>query len=51
MRIRYIDATHPGSCHDSFVWNMSGFRTALEEDFLERGSSAWLLGEYLPNLF
>lgn len=48
MKIRYINATHPGACHDSFVWSMSGFKKALEQEYLEKGTSMWLLGEFYP---
>lgn len=47
MRIRFIDATHPGGCHDSFVWSMSPIRKEMERVHLEEGTNMWLLGMYI----
>ncbi|XP_054084102.1 putative nuclease HARBI1 [Zeugodacus cucurbitae] len=45
MRIRYLDARHPGSAHDSLIWNTSQVRRFLQEkqDAGERNS--WILGD------
>ncbi|XP_065356305.1 putative nuclease HARBI1 [Calliphora vicina] len=48
MRIRFVDATHPGACHDSFVWSTSSYRRTMQEDYLRRGSRVWLLGKMYP---
>lgn len=45
MRIRFVDSTHPGACHDSFVWNTSPYKSVMEQNYLERGHTFWLLGE------
>ncbi|XP_067642467.1 putative nuclease HARBI1 [Eurosta solidaginis] len=42
LKIRYVDAFHPGASHDSFIWNVSELRTHLED---QRGVNFWLLGD------
>ena len=46
MRIKFIDATHPGASHDAFVWKMSDYRKEVEKDYLQNGKNMWLLGSY-----
>lgn len=45
MDIKAVDATRPGSSHDSFIWNMSNARNVFmsKYDNGERGS--WLLAD------
>lgn len=52
MRVRYIDATHPGASHDSFIWRVSELRNNLQQSYIENNNS-WLLGkhEYVFILF
>ncbi|XP_036320324.1 putative nuclease HARBI1 [Rhagoletis pomonella] len=45
MTIRYVDATHPGACHDSLIWNTSQLRVSMEEDYLRGRRNVWLLGD------
>ncbi|XP_059220599.1 putative nuclease HARBI1 [Stomoxys calcitrans] len=45
LRIQYVDASHPGACHDSFIWNNSELRAHLEKPYSIGGSSYWLLGD------
>ncbi|XP_055910815.1 putative nuclease HARBI1 [Eupeodes corollae] len=45
LRIRFIDATHPGACHDSFIWNVSDLRSKMESDYLRDIKNVWLLGD------
>lgn len=42
MEIMAVDATHPGSCHDSFVWS-----TSMARDYFERASmeNTWILAD------
>lgn len=44
MKIRFVDATHPGASHDSLIWRMSDLRRKMEETYLQDRSSCWLLG-------
>ncbi|XP_017474547.1 PREDICTED: putative nuclease HARBI1 isoform X1 [Rhagoletis zephyria] len=43
LRIQYVDASHPGACHDSFVWNTSELRTHLEREYLRDLGNYFLL--------
>jgi len=47
MMIKYLDATHPGSCHDSFIWNSSELRNCLNSKFENGDRNSWLLGCFL----
>ncbi|KAH8313072.1 hypothetical protein KR059_001351, partial [Drosophila kikkawai] len=40
MEILAIDATHPGACHDSFIWNNSNTR-----EFFSRTSNSFVLAD------
>lgn len=44
LRIRYISADHPGSVHDSLVWNISDLKQYLNENYENGERNAWLLG-------
>ncbi|XP_058813410.1 putative nuclease HARBI1 [Topomyia yanbarensis] len=45
LMIRYVDANHPGSSHDSFVFNASSLSSYLNTRY-ERGErNTWLLGD------
>ena len=46
MRIKFVDATHPGASHDAFVCKMSDYRKEVEKDYLQNGKNMWLLGSY-----
>ncbi|XP_050321016.1 putative nuclease HARBI1 [Bactrocera neohumeralis] len=41
MRFRFIDASHPGACHDSLVWNVS----ELKRHICNNRSNFWMLGD------
>ncbi|XP_058449128.1 putative nuclease HARBI1 [Malaya genurostris] len=43
--IRYIDANHPGTCHDSFVWNGSSLNQLLRQRYENGERNFWLLGD------
>ncbi|XP_036343854.1 putative nuclease HARBI1 isoform X1 [Rhagoletis pomonella] len=45
MRIRFVDASHPGACHDSFIWNNSDLRACFEREYLRGGNNFWLLAD------
>ncbi|XP_065366368.1 putative nuclease HARBI1 [Calliphora vicina] len=45
LRIRYVNATHPGACHDSFIWRTSNIRAHLEGKYLQGSHNFWLLGD------
>ncbi|XP_055905488.1 putative nuclease HARBI1 [Eupeodes corollae] len=45
MKIRFINAKHPGSTHDSNVFNMSSLRTLLEREHQRGQTNTWLLGD------
>ena len=44
MCFRYVNAKHPGACHDSFVWNNSEIRGVLQENYDKGERNTWLLG-------
>ncbi|XP_065089161.1 putative nuclease HARBI1 [Ochlerotatus camptorhynchus] len=45
MIIRYVDANHPGSSHDSFIWNTSSLNDMLETNFMNGERNSWILGD------
>ncbi|XP_036347987.1 putative nuclease HARBI1 [Rhagoletis pomonella] len=45
LRIRFIDATHPGVCHDAFIWNITSLRFEMEQNYLQTHNKVWLLGD------
>lgn len=44
LRIRYISPSHPGSAHDSLVWNVSDLKAYLAERYNNGERNTWLLG-------
>lgn len=46
LKVRYVDASHPGACHDSFIWNISDLRAHFEQDYLRGVTNFWLLGKH-----
>ena len=46
MTIRYVNANHPGACHDSFIWNASELDGHLKNCFVNGDKNSWLLGKY-----
>lgn len=45
MRIRYLDARHAGSAHDSLIWNMSHAKQILRERYDGGDRNSWILGK------
>ncbi|XP_036340840.1 putative nuclease HARBI1 [Rhagoletis pomonella] len=45
LKVRYVDASHPGASHDSFIWNTSDLRAHFEQDYLRGVTNFWLLGD------
>ncbi|XP_013110337.1 putative nuclease HARBI1 isoform X2 [Stomoxys calcitrans] len=45
LRIRYISPNHPGSVHDSLVWNTSDLKEFLKTNYLNGETNTWLLGD------
>ncbi|XP_017466830.1 PREDICTED: putative nuclease HARBI1 [Rhagoletis zephyria] len=45
LKIRFVDASHPAACHDSFVWNKSEVRRYFEGEFATHRRNIWLLGD------
>ncbi|XP_059219925.1 putative nuclease HARBI1 [Stomoxys calcitrans] len=45
LRIRYISPSHPGSAHDSLVWNVSDLKAYLAERYNNGERNTWLLGD------
>ncbi|XP_017472208.1 PREDICTED: putative nuclease HARBI1 isoform X1 [Rhagoletis zephyria] len=45
LNIRYVDASHPGACHDSFIWDSSGLRAYCEQQYLQGVTNFWFLGD------
>lgn len=46
LQIRFVDGNHPGSCHDSFIFNSSELDTELERRFENGEENTWLLGNF-----
>ncbi|XP_061391094.1 putative nuclease HARBI1, partial [Musca vetustissima] len=44
MKIKAVDASKPGSCHDSFVWLVSNAKNYYK-DLYANGRNCWLLGD------
>ncbi|XP_017492119.1 PREDICTED: putative nuclease HARBI1, partial [Rhagoletis zephyria] len=45
MVIRAIDACHPGSSYDSFIWSMSNARQLVMTKYRDGDHNSWLLGD------
>lgn len=45
MKIRAVDACRPGSCHDAFIWNLSGARQFFLNQYEDGDRNSWLLGD------
>ncbi|XP_055912025.1 putative nuclease HARBI1 [Eupeodes corollae] len=45
MKIRSVDATHPGASHDSLIWSMSDARHHFWEQYQSGQRGSWLLGD------
>ncbi|XP_036320596.1 putative nuclease HARBI1 [Rhagoletis pomonella] len=45
LKIRYVDASHPGASHDSLIWNVSELRSHFETEFSNHPRNFWLLGK------
>lgn len=45
MKVRAVDACRPGSCHDSFIWNMSSARNHFLNNYSNGDQNSWLLGD------
>lgn len=45
MKVRAVDACRPGSCHDSFIWNMCSARNHFLDNYSNGDHNSWLLGD------
>ncbi|KAI8118684.1 Ankyrin repeat domain-containing protein 49 [Lucilia cuprina] len=45
MKVRAVDASRPGSCHDAFVWNLSDANKYFAEMYLNGIRNSWLLAD------
>ncbi|XP_050339431.1 putative nuclease HARBI1 [Bactrocera neohumeralis] len=45
MSITAVDACHPGSSHDAFIFNLSNIKQSLLSSFQSGDHSSWLLGD------
>lgn len=45
MKVRAVDASRPGSCHDSFIWNMCSARDNLLNNYSRGDHNSRLLGD------
>ncbi|XP_036345162.1 protein ALP1-like [Rhagoletis pomonella] len=45
LRIQYVDASHPGASHDSFMWNISALRIHFEYEYLRNSANFCILGD------
>lgn len=45
MNVRAVDACRPGSCHDAFIWGLSGARTYFLNEYTNGDTSSRLLGD------
>ena len=46
LYIRYVDGNHPGSCHDSFIFNSSDLDNELQRNFDNGEVNTWILGYF-----
>lgn len=46
LRILSVDATHPGSTHDSSIWETSKDRRIMTE-LTDNGEESWFIGKLL----
>ena len=44
MVILFVDARHPGSNHESFVWEQSSLAEHIKSNFTNGKTNTWLLG-------
>lgn len=51
MKIRYVDDTHPGVCHDSSIRYTSQIRISMEQEYVRATSNVQLLGTILIKSF
>uniref|UniRef100_A0A1I8N8U6 Uncharacterized protein n=1 Tax=Musca domestica TaxID=7370 RepID=A0A1I8N8U6_MUSDO len=45
MRITFVDARHPESNHDAFVWERSGPDKCMQREFYNGKRKFWILGD------
>ena len=45
MVIRAVDACHPGSSHDAFIFNLSREKQYLQQKYNNGDRNSWLLGD------
>ncbi|XP_053949397.1 putative nuclease HARBI1 [Anastrepha ludens] len=45
LKIRHVDASHPGASHDSLIWNVSELRSHFETQFSNHQRTFWLLSD------
>lgn len=45
MKVLAVDASRPGSCHDSFIWNMCNARNYFLNSYNQGDTNSLLLGD------
>lgn len=45
MKVRAVDACRPGSCHDAFIWGLSGARKYFLNEYRNGDTNSRLLGD------